>query len=1134
MRGITCNLNNPILGIHYLYGLILMFLLAVVFSSCQQSNESPASTLAEQIPKIFEKLPAETSGIFFANNLKEDSVINYFTYPYIYMGGGVAIGDINNDGLKDLFFTGNMVENKLYLNQGNLKFKDITSSAGVGGDDRWITGVTMADVNADGWLDIYVSVSGKFTTTKNLLYINNAEPEKPGFTESAEQYGLADEGRTTQGTFFDYDNDGDLDLYLANYPFTSFKTINYAYKFKMDKKDPQHSDKLYENTGDGKFKDVTAKAGLLNFGLSLSATVADFNKDGWQDIYVSNDFATPDYFYFNNGDGTFSEKVKETTQHTAYFGMGVDVADINNDGLLDILQMDMTPYDNRRNKANMASMNPAGFWEMVGLGMHHQYMQNVLQLNNGVASDSLPHFSDISRITGISSTDWSWAGLMADLDNDGNKDIFITNGTRRDINNKDFFKEIDKADSKKRKTFDYLELTKEIPSEKIDNFAYKNNGNLSFTNVIKEWGLSYEGFSNGAAYGDLDNDGDLDVVINNIDDQAVVFENKTTDLSLANYLRIQLNGSKLNPNGLDAKLMLTTGDNSQFHQHTLTRGFQSSVEEVVHFGIGQATNIDKLEITWPDGSIEVKENIEPNQLITLDYNDAGNIEKVVDTNNTMTPQFTDVTKAEGIDFQHKENPYNDFNYEVLLPHVYSRNGPALATGDVNGDKLDDFYVGGAVGQAGVLYLQHSEGGFRASQNTPFEDDYSKEDIGATFFDADGDKDLDLYVVSGGNEFVNGAKNLADRLYINNGDGKFIKDDLAIPTMTESGSRVKAADYDNDGDLDLFVGGRVVPRSYPLPAKSYILRNDSRPGSEVKFTDVTAQIAPDLMKAGLVTDAVWVDYDQDDQLDLIVVGEWMPITFLKNKDGKFENKTEEYGFEKSAGWWYSIVAEDFDKDGDMDLVAGNLGLNYKYQASPEASFDVYAYDYDKNGRLDIVLGYYNDGVQYPLRGRQCSSEQISNISIKYQDYNSFAEATLEDIYSSKDLEASLHYQAWNFASSYIENNGGGNFQIKNLPVEAQLSSINGIIAEDFNNDGHLDIAIAGNLYVAEVETTRNDASYGLIMKGDGQGNFKPIPYSESGFFLKHDTKALEKMNTADGIIILAANNNEDLKAMKLAK
>lgn len=1118
-------------------GLSLIFMIItslLVLFSCTNNKMQENSSGEMAIMSIFDQLSPEQTGVLFSNNLKEDSIINYFTYPYIYMGGGVAVGDVNNDGLQDFFLTGNMVENKLYLNKGDLKFEDVTSQSRVGGDDRWATGVTMADVNADGWLDIYVSVSGKFTTTKNLLYINNGASENniPTFTEKAEESGIADEGRTTQGTFFDYDNDGDMDLYLANYPFTSFKTRNFAYKFKMEKKEADNSDKLYENKGDGTFTDVTEAAGLLNFGLSLSATVGDFNEDGWEDIYVSNDFATPDHFYFNNGDGTFSDKVKETTQHTAFYGMGVDVADFNNDGLLDILQMDMTPQDNRRNKANMASMDPSGFWEMVNIGLHYQYMQNTLQLNNGIAPDNLPHFSDISRLTGISSTDWSWAGLFADLDNDGWKDVFITNGTRRDINNKDYFKKIDNANSKTRKTFDYLELTQEIPSEKIDNFAFKNNGDLTFSSVIKDWGLSYEGFSNGATYADLDNDGDLDIIINNIDDPTIIFRNKTSELELGNYLRIKLYGSEKNPLGLGTKIKARIKDNIQFHQHTLTRGFQSSVEPYIHFGLSNENLVDELVIAWPDGKEQLLTNVAANQVLSINYSDANITQDNPAVNAGETLLFSDATATLGIDYQHKENVFNDFKYEVLLPHVYSQNGPGLAVGDVNGDQLEDFYIGGAVDHVGALYLQTKNGTFSISPTSPWQIDADKEDMGAALFDADADGDLDLYVVSGGNEYEKDSPKLQDRLYVNDGNGNFKKAIDALPKILSSGSRVKVGDYDGDGDQDLFVGGRIVPRSYPVPASSYILRNDASDTGGVKFTDVTSDVAPDLTQAGLVTDAVWVDYDQDDKLDLVIVGEWMPITFFKNTGKEFINKTESYDLERSTGWWYSIIADDFDMDGDVDFVGGNLGLNYKYQATETESFDVYAYDYDKNGNLDIVLGYYNNGIQYPVRGRQCSSEQISNIKIKYQDYNSFAEATLADVYSARDLEASLHFQAWNFASSYVENKGNESFKLRNLPNAAQLSSINGMISEDFNKDGHIDIVAAGNLYVTEVETTRNDASYGLFLAGDGKGNFNAVPYSESGFYLKHDTKDLAKIQTARGAVILAANNHDIMKAIKI--
>ncbi|HFA48121.1 MAG TPA: CRTAC1 family protein, partial [Bacteroidetes bacterium] len=558
----------------------IIFGIILFLSSCTNEPKQNHSEDAKNMQPIFQKLSPSESGITFSNNLKEDSVINYFTYPYIYMGGGVAIGDFNNDGLQDIYFTGNMVSNKLFLNKGNLNFEDITDISGTGGDSRWATGATTADVNADGWLDIYVSVSGKFATTKNMLFINNGLNNNgiPTFTEGAEKRGIADEGHNTQGVFFDYDKDGDLDLYVANYPPTHFKTPNYSYQIFIEKKAPEKSDKLYQNNGDGYFKDITKEAGLLNFGLSLSATVGDFNQDGWDDIYVSNDFATPDYFYINNGDGTFTDKIKEATKHTAYFGMGADAADFNNDGLLDILQMDMTPADNRRNKANMASMNIPAFWEIVSMGMHYQYMQNTLQLNNGTDQNGLPHFSDISRLAGMSSTDWSWAALFADLDNDGWKDVFITNGTRRDINNKDYFKKIEKASYQVKKSFKKLDLTLNMPSEKVGNYAYKNNGDLSFTSIIKDWGLAHEGFTNGAAYADLDNDGDLDMVINNIDEPAIVFKNKTSDLNAGNYLRFKLTGSDKNLFGIGTKILLKNKNQIQYQELTLSRGFQSSVE----------------------------------------------------------------------------------------------------------------------------------------------------------------------------------------------------------------------------------------------------------------------------------------------------------------------------------------------------------------------------------------------------------------------------------------------------------------------------------------------------------------------------------------------------------------------------
>ena len=1113
--------------------LCILSTLFLLLTSCKNDEVNKRADLSSA-PTIFSALSPTESGISFANTLKEDSIINYFTYPYIYMGGGIAVGDVNNDGLQDLYFSGNMVDNKLYLNQGNLKFKDITEVAKVSSDDRWVTGVNMSDVNGDGLTDIYISVSGKFTTTKNQLFINqgNNKDGIPTFSDEAESRGVADEGNTTQGTFFDYDRDGDLDLYNANYPATGFKTPSYSFALFMKNPKLEKSDKLYQNDGQGNFTDVTESAGLANFGLSLSATVGDVNQDGWEDIYVSNDFASPDHFYFNNGDGTFTDRIQEVTQHTAFFGMGCDMSDFNNDGLLDILQMDMTPASNRRNKANMASMDIPRFWEIVNNGLHYQYMQNTLQMNNGISEDGQPYFSDVSRMTGMATTDWSWAGLLADLDNDGYKDAFITNGTRRDINNRDYFTKIEKANYQEKQKFNYLDLTLNMPSEKVDNYAYKNNGGINFTDVTTEWGISFEGYTNGATYADLDNDGDLEVIINNIDAAAIVYKNLSVESNFGNYLKIKLQGQKNNINGLGTKITLHNNKDLQYHEHTLTRGFQSSVDPNIHFGVGSDSIIEKIVVVWNDGMTQTLNNIKANQTLQISYNNASKTSRPI--KHISTPLFSNMTSTSGVDYVHSENPYNDYKVEILLPHTYSKMGPALATGDVNGDGLDDFYIGGGGGSRAAFYIQQSDGTYEISQEQLWIQHANTEDIGALLFDADMDMDLDLYVTCGGNEYKEGAAKLQDKLFINDGSGSFSSAIGLLPTMTGSGSRVKAGDYDGDGDLDLFVGGRLVPQAYPNPAKSYILRNETKESGKLSFTDVTATVAPSIMKAGLVTDAVWLDYDLDNKQDLIMVGEWMPLTVLHNENNKLVDKTKDYGLEQTSGWWYSLIAEDFDGDGDLDLMAGNLGLNYKYQANSEETFDVYASDYDKNGKQDIVLGYYEDGVQYPLRGKQCSAEQIPAIKHKYKNYDVFAEASLEDVYTAADLKKSIHYKANTFASSYIENKGDGSFDIVPLPDEAQISSVNGIVAYDYNGDSHLDVIIAGNMYGSEVETPRNDGSYGKLLLGDGKGNFQSMSLAQSGIFIKGDTKGIAKIKTKNGLAIIAAKNSASPTILKLRK
>ena len=1088
--------------------LVSLFLLA----SCGRSEESST--------RIFNKLEKETTGITFTNSLVENDSLNYFTYAYIYMGGGVSAGDINNDGLIDLFFTGNMVPNKLFLNKGNMKFEDISGKAGISGDDRWYTGTTMADVNHDGLLDIYCSVGGKFGPKENQLYINNGDLT---FTERGEEYGLADPGNSVQATFFDYDLDGDLDVYVANYPPTRFDAPNSLYRFKQQYPKPLETDKLYRNDGLS-FTDVTEQAGLKTFGLSLSATVGDLNKDGWPDLYISNDFSTPDYLFINNKNGTFSEEVKKVTKNTAFYGMGVDIADFNNDDLLDIIQVDMTANINRRSKANMASMNPDLFWSTVNAGFHYQYMQNSLQLNNGMLNDSLPDFSNISRLAGVSSTDWSWGPLIADLDNDGWKDIFISNGTRREINNRDFFINWVKEG---RPTENSLQQSLDLPSEPIDNFAFRNNGDLTFTQMNKAWGISFEGFSNGSVYADLDNDGDLEIVTNNIDDDAAVFENLSS--KKGNFIALKFKGSEKNPFGIGVQVTAIANGVRQFQEMTLTRGFQSSTAPQLHFGLADQEKADTLLVHWPDGKEELLTAVEANRFYTLDHKNAVAPQTPPEVERTRLFETAD-SNTLNINYLHEENYYNDFIKEILLPHQTSMFGPGLAVGDLNGDGTEDFIVGGANNHPAGVYFRMGDG-FKRMAIPSIARDSIYEDLGILIFDAEGDGDNDIYMVSGGNEFEAGSELLQDRLYLNDGYGQFTKAPGSLPQMPASGSRVKAADFDKDGDLDLFVGGRLVPGSYPLPAKSYILENVSTAKGGAIFRDATAEVAPFLEDLGMVTDAIWSDYDQDGWEDLIITGEWMPITVVKNNEGHLENTTSENQLANTTGWWFSIQEGDFDADGDMDYIAGNLGLNYKYKANDQETFDIYYNDFDKSGTSDIVLSYFNGGKKYPLRGRECSSQQMPGIKQKFEDYASFSTATLEDVYTEEYLKESLHYQVTSFASVYMENTGNG-FKAHPLPNLAQLSSINQILVADFNEDTYLDVVIAGNLYSSEVETPRNDASNGLYLMGDGKGHFTPVTNYESGWFTPGDVKDLAPININGTTFILVAKNSDYLQLIKV--
>ena len=1088
----------------------------------QSSSEAPG---AGSRSPLFTLVKPEESGIAFANKVYEDDDNHPFGYTYFYNGGGVAIGDINNDGLPDLFFTGNMVPNKLYLNKGDFVFEDITDRAGVGEAGGWSNGVTMVDINLDGYLDIYVCRSYYLenpTLRENLLYINNGDLS---FREEAGAYGLNDAGFSVQAAFFDYDRDGDLDMYLGNH----YNNIE-GYDRKIVRQEtiaPDFvGDRLMRNNGDGTFADVTKGAGVVNIGCALGVGIGDLNEDGWPDIYVANDFLVSDVFFVNNGDGTFTESIHTALKHSSFFGMGSSLADFNNDGLLDIIVTDMLAADNYREKTMMSAMDVGSFRRLIEAGFHHQYMRNTLQLNNGNGT-----FSEIGYLAGIARTDWSYSVLLADFDNDGWKDMLVANGYRRDARDVDAsntWTEIVERQGRKFRRGQLRELLNLLPVNRWSNYLFRNNGDLTFSDRTAAFGLTQGSFSNGAAYADLENDGDLDLVVTNLMDPAFVYRNDSERRKDGNFLRVRLKGPAANPAGIGTKVRIAHDGGIQYQEFHVTRGFHSSVEYALHFGLGDTAKVDWLRVTWPDGRMQEIGPEGANQVIVVDYANAPEPPAGAGSSVAAT-LMKEVTDAVEVEFVHRENDYDDYIKEVLLPHKMSQFGPSVAVGDVNGDGRDDFYVGGAAGQSGVLYLQDSEARFRQTGRSPWTDDARFEDLGTLFFDADGDRDLDLYVVSGGNEFNLSSRLYQDRLYTNDGTGRFEKSVDKLPTISASGSCVAAGDYDSDGDPDLFVGGRVHPGKYPFPARSYVLNNDGG-----VFADVTDRVAPELREPGLVTSAVWSDYDGDGVLDLIVVGEWMPVSVFQNTGGRLIERTADYGLEETTGWWNVVETVDFDNDGDSDYVLGNLGLNYKYKASEGEPLRIYAHDFDGSGTLDIVLGYYNEGTCYPVRGRECSSQQIPVLRTRFPTYAAFGRATLADVYGAA-LNEGLHYEAKMFASCTMENLGKGRFSIRPLPVEAQFSTVQGIVVKDFDGDDNLDLLVAGNFHVSEVETGRADAGIGLLLTGDGHGNFHPVQVSTSGFMADLDVRDLAMARSANGPpYILVGNNNDRLQVFRVGR
>jgi len=1103
------NLSIEKFLIHYMkidsmkaYTSYLCFLIVFLITSCEQ----PVRDLnPESLEGGFQLLDAKTTGIDFDNSIKESAIFNHFYYSQIYVGSGVAIGDINNDGLSDVFFGGNQVNDGLYLNKGDLNFEDISQQSGIGNNEGWTWGVTMADVNSDGFLDIYVSRNGMsfdMADRRNKLYINNQDLT---FTESAIAYGLADPGFSTQAVFFDMDNDGDLDMYQVNQlPDKKLLLVN-----KVPKKQFKYlRDKLYRNDN-GKFIDVTRSSGISNdvsYGLSVSAS--DFNNDGWMDLYVANDYAEPDFMYQNNGNGTFTNVVNEQFMHITQLSMGSDTGDMNNDGLLDLITTDMTPEDHYRSKTNMASMSAEAFKALIDSGAHRQYMANSLQINTGKGT-----FFDVANMAGIASTDWSWASLLVDLDNDGYKDIVVSNGIKKDVDNNDFRNTLTDLDSN-TSAEELFELSQKAPSVPISNYAFRNKGNLEFEKVSKPWGFDTPSFSSGMAYGDLDNDGDLDLVLNNMESKAFVYENKAT----GNFLKINLQGPKNNKFGIGVKAKIYYGNNLQVSEHILTRGFISSVEPGLFFGLGKETMIERAEVIWPDGKQNTLTNVQANQFLTVKYKEASI--KVIETNTETTLLEQINTTNVGVNYVHQENYFDEFTDEILLPHNISQNGPFSAIADVNGDGFQDLFIGGALDQSGIMYLQTSNGNFRKASSQPWEKDKNSEDLQALFFDVDNDGDKDLYVTSGGTENKRGSYLLKDRLYINDGNGSFVKDTKALPNIYEHTQVVKTSDIDDDGDLDLFVGVRSVPGKYAYPGTSYLLINNKG-----VFNKANYDIAPDLTNLGMVTDAVFSDVDQDGDEDLMVVGEWMTVTLLVNNKGVFINESDNYGLSNTRGLWWCITANDLDNDGDEDYIIGNLGKNNKFKASKEHPFKVYVNDFDENGTNDIVLSKFYKDDYVPVRGRECTSQQMPYVAEKFEDFHSFASSTLLDILPQDKVESAVIYEISNFESIILMNDEG-QLRRKVLPNQVQVAPIKSILVDDVNDDGIKDILTVGNHFGVEVETVRYDAGVGGILLGNGRNNYKYTTPLKSGFYVPFDSREIKLLHSAGGQQKYLVLNNND--------
>ena len=1100
----------------------LWILLGLVLfaASCKQDDGETGSQSQQEddAATLFRKVSSETSGIDFVNHFEENDSQNVTTYEYIYNGSGVGVADFNNDGLLDLYFSSNQGSSKLYMNRGDMKFEDVTEAMGVA-TTPWCTGVTLADVNNDGWMDIYVCKSTPFTSKedrRNLLFINN---QGKNFTESAEAYGIDNNGFSTSANFFDMEGDGDLDMFLGNHA----EQVNHGLgEFNPRKKyDEFTTDRMYRNNGDGTFTDITASAGMESFAFCLSTALTDVNGDGYPDLYVSNDYFYPDFLYVNNGDGTFTEERDNYFKHMASSSMGSDAADINNDGRTDIVALDMLPEDNYRRKV---LLGPANFDRYVTVwltGYGHQVMKNVLQLSNG---PEVP-FSEVGNYAGIEATDWSWAPLLADFDNDGWKDLYVTNGYFRDVTDQDFMMHAANVRKTANRELTSAELAETLPSKRIANYAYRNNGDLTFENVSKSWGLDDKLISNGAAYADLDNDGDLEIITCNLNDPVTVYENLANEQNDNHYLQVQLKPYESNYSAIGAKVYLTIGESYQMVEHQLVRGYQSSSSPIIHFGLGSATSVDEVRVVWPSGKQTILSDVKADQQLVIDDEDASS---PGENRYKMKPVFRDVADDLGIEFKHEESNYVDYKREPLIPHMYSKKGPGIAVGDVNGDGRDDFIVTAAAESTSELYLQTALGKFVVAPSQPWANSNRFEETGCLMFDADGDGDLDIYLAAGSNEIDDlNSPFYQDRLFTNDGTGNFSHAKKALPSMPTSTSVVTSADIDGDGDQDLLVGGSVVPGQYPISPRSYLLINNG--GS---FTDKTSEWCPPLQEAGLVSMAVFSDYDGDHKPDILLVGRWTPLRVFHNEGAKFKETTAELGLSDITGWWNSLLPVDVDNDGDLDYVAGNKGLNSQVRSSPQKPCRVYYGDFDDNNRLDAICTQYYGSVEAPVYAKAELEQQMSYyMNAKMKRHYEYAKMDIHSILPTgkKGLIGVLEAKE---LRSMVFLNEGNSFRPMPLPAVAQLSQLYGMTALDANNDGIQDLLIVGNSYDPKVEFGWDDALNGVVLHGDGNGGF--IQWDNDGFHAPHNAMSFASIRVGDELHYLVGNNHEHMQAFGVTR